>query len=579
VLKYATAEIIDAQVATRGSGLLRTAHRARFDFEPQEGYLYIRSRMISSRCNDNFDAFSAEAIRGDGVHTGWHTFIGKPVFVNHVNEDHRRARGVIIDAALHEDTLPSGKPDTWVEGLMQVDAVTFPKLAKAILAGHIDRTSMGVDVEHSICSVCANKATTPLEYCAHIPGQKGSTHYRVTASGQRVGKLIFEQCHGLRFFENSLLVEEPADPTAHFLGSVEVGPGLEHLAMARTASRQSATPARAVPRPAAPVTSSLSVVAHGGRCPACFGLNTIAVSGSAECGDCEHLYTAGLSTEAKPRHADPADHPFFQANPAHADNVLRTWHEGTEDEHESGHRWYADAGLVAKGLGTLHRGQHPGGNTHLAAGLIANYSPQTGWAANQHNAARVLHSGTGIGGPGSGIFASTQQKNAANRMLGGELHTSVLTSPKVSDFAHLVEHGGDADPDNPHVVVDRHALSVATGRRMSDADYTAFPKTNRHYYGHVVKAYHDAAQTLTDQTGRLHTGHALQAATWLTQQRKNQEGERAKAAETGKQNGFDKGREVGRQRQEKAWNEFRQQHLPHMDANPGTGYQASRRGR
>jgi hypothetical protein len=223
------------------------------------------------------------------------------------------------------------------------------------------------------------------------------------------------------------------------------------------------------------------------------------------------------------------------------------------------------------------------GNTHLAAGLIANYSPQTGWAANQHNAARVLHSGQGIGGPGSGIFASTQQKNAANRMVGGEAHTSVLTSPKVSDFAHLVEHGGDHDPDNPHVVVDRHALSVATGKRMSDADYTAFPKRTNHYYDHVVRAYKDAADTLTRQTGRLHTGHALQAATWLTQQRKNQESERAKAAAdpTADSVRLDVGRENARQNQEKAWTDFRQRHFPNMEGNPGTGYSntASRRGR
>lgn len=567
MLKYATAAILGAGLAQTGTPMMRTAHRAAFNYNPREGYLYVRSRMISSRCNDNFDEFPAEEIK-----EAYGTFIGKPVFVNHHNEDHRRARGVILDAALHEDRHPDGTPDTWVEGLMEVDAVRFPKLAKAILAGHIDRTSMGVDVAYSVCSVCANKATTPLEYCAHIPGQKGRKHYRVTASGEKVGTLIRERCHGLHFFENSLLVEEPADPTAFFLGTVERGPGLEHLGMARmarTASRQPQTPVRSVDRP-----TTMLKVASGGRCPACRGSNTIAVQGSAECFDCEHLY----ATAAGPRYPNPGDHPFFQRIPVHHDNIVSHWHQATPEEKEQGKRWYADAGLVAKALGTLHQGNHPGGNTHLAAGIIANHSPQNGWEGNLHDAARVLHSGKGIGGPGSGMFASTQQRNADDTMLAGAHHTDVLKSPKVSDFAHLVEHGGDQDASNPHVVVDRHALSVAAGRRMSDKDYSDFPKSQRHYYGHVVNAYDEAARHISQHEGETIPGHAVQATTWLTRQRLNQAEERQKVQDTGKQNGFDVGREVSRQRQKQKWNDV-QKELNINVQGPGTGYTGSRRGR
>lgn len=208
----------------------KAAHRANFDHVVKKpGMLYVRSRAISSRCNDNFDEFPADEIKK--AHA---TFMGKPVFVNHHNENHRRARGVIVAEALHEDTNPDGTPDTWVEVLMEVDAVNFPKLAKAILAGEIDRTSMGTDVAYSICSACGNKAATPLDYCAHIPRMKGQIHYRRTATGERgPGEVIREICYGLGFFENSLLVEEPADPTAHFLG-VESGD------MAVTASRKTA---------------------------------------------------------------------------------------------------------------------------------------------------------------------------------------------------------------------------------------------------------------------------------------------------------------------------------------------------
>ena len=223
--KYAEMRVLEASRGSmRPSAQVtagkRTAHRAVFAYEPREGFIYVRSRAISSRCNDNFDEFPAEEIK-----RAYATFVGKPVFVNHHNEDHRRARGVILDAVLHEDVNPDGSPDTWVEVLMEVDAVKFPKLAKAILAGHIDRTSMGTDVAYSICSVCANRAASPMDYCKHIPAMKGQTVWQTTASGKKEGTLVRELCYGLHFFENSLLVEDPADPTAFFLGVDDRGVG------------------------------------------------------------------------------------------------------------------------------------------------------------------------------------------------------------------------------------------------------------------------------------------------------------------------------------------------------------------
>jgi hypothetical protein len=209
-----TSAVLVSDGMTKTASMQVQAHRAVFNYEPRPGYLYVRSRAISSRCNDNFDEFPAEEIK-----KAYATFVGKPVFVNHHNDNHRRMRGVIIDAALHEDTNPDGTPDTWAEVLMEVDAVRFPILAKAILAGEVDRTSMGTDVAYSICSACGNKASSPAEYCAHIPRMKGKRIYQVTGStGDKEGVLVREKCFGLKFFENSLLVEEPADPTAFFLG-------------------------------------------------------------------------------------------------------------------------------------------------------------------------------------------------------------------------------------------------------------------------------------------------------------------------------------------------------------------------
>lgn len=838
MLKYASLEILDAHMG-QSNVHLRTAHRAVFDYVPREGYLYVRSRAISSRCNDNYDYFSAEEIKGNGSTTGYKTFIGKPVFVNHHNEDHRRARGVIIDAVLHEDRNPDGSPDTWAEVLMEVDAVKFPKLAQAVLAGHIDRTSMGVDVEHSTCSVCANVAKTPSDYCKHIPGMKGRRYQKVDyKTGAKTAQLIYEKCAGLRFFENSLLVEEPADPTAYVVDHPVLGPGLDHV-LPRTASldrgnglvrdteaftnlfqghlstlgssssrggqgeqfsldhanilfgecgprigragqtstsnhhvsgvvgaasqnpmpgvvaegnvagmpyhvarrnrsdqgfvtppmrahggssgvvqgqapvpvrKRAASPQVAGMRPTAGVDAgqvsfqdslgayegapvgpadhgvhSTKIAAHqadalvmrkvkaadmsdedlkdtdeelkrrarmlgkpgqvskihktvqdelrvrkqttgavdprifdvpsnaypglpritsGGVCPACRGTDTLRMEATRECVECGHLWTVAavnpdqlIAQAAGPRYPNPADHPWFQTNPVHHSNIVSMWDKATPDEKASGRRWYPDAQLVAQALGKLHP-DHPlnGGTkaqkhayvdhpeeidkefTHRAAGVLATYSPQSPWTTNMHNAARALHEGKGIGGKGSGVMASQQQANSADRIMSGERYTDVLKGPKVSDFAHLIEHGGDEKADEPHVVIDRHALSVATGKRMSEEDYGSFPKTQRHYYGHVVDAYKRAADEIGSRTGEKLSGHQVQAATWLAQQRHNQAAEKAVAGQDSNADRLNKGRERARQKAEQGWARFKSEHGLDIGGEPGTGYVASRRG-
>lgn len=217
--KYAECEVLSVERADQTtSKVMRLAHKADFSHvERRPGYIYVRSRAISSRINDNFDGFPAEEIK-----KAYTTFMGKPVFVNHKNANHRRARGVIVAVALHEDTNPDGSPDTWAEVLMEVDAVRFPVLAEAVERGDIARTSMGTDVKYSICTACGNKAYTPADYCQHIPKMKGMKIHRTLASGEKQEVLVAEMCYGLGFFENSLLVEPPADPTAYVLG-VESG--------------------------------------------------------------------------------------------------------------------------------------------------------------------------------------------------------------------------------------------------------------------------------------------------------------------------------------------------------------------
>jgi 8-oxo-dGTP pyrophosphatase MutT (NUDIX family)/GNAT superfamily N-acetyltransferase len=819
--KYATATIISAEIAERNAlGLVKASHRAVFTYEPRPGFLYVRSRMISSRCNDNWDEFPAQEIR-----QGWPTFIGKPAFVNHHNEDHRRMRGVIIDAALHEDRLPSGKPDTWVEGLHEIDAIRFPKLAQAIITGRVNRTSMGTDVEYSECSACGNRATTPAEYCQHIPRMKGKVLYRHTASGKREGHLIREKCYGLRFFENSFLVEDPADPTAvvtgvderglkttamhkeaipeglgfHFepsgldsghhrlfahlpngeqvghlfweahpdsgvVGIVKTDPRYERQGVAsalwrrahEVANEHGLVPPRhseaqtpkgmgwaekvdqhpvvmpgqrslftppepyattmesARPHPsdediAAHIrehhsadpswasdpaalqnwhqrlhgyddshrhamhknakTSMLKLIAeqvtcdrgcqhdspYGGagmlirhmgddgqaryllqkRAPWVDHPDTWAFPGGGlhegeeptqgamretteEMGelpagvkptelhtddhggwafhtlmaDAPHRFepsgadgeNAGhgwftldemsglplhpgfkknlkaitsMQTTAAAAYENPADHPFFKANPVKPEYIVTSFMQADKGQRAQGMRWYSDAHLLA---GHIANGNHAKG-----AGVLAAYSPKAGWPDNIFNAARSLQEGRALG-KGEGASIMGQHQRTAQKIMDGEHHSKVMKSPKISDFAHLIEHGDDSADEKKQgksrVVVDRHALSVAIGRRVTQQDIDDAPLHSRHYYEHVADAYRTAARQISDKIGQPVAPHQVQAVTWGVQQRANE------AADAAAAENHARGRATRTNNSWKRWEEHGKENYPALHDEP-----------
>lgn len=267
----------------------------------------------------------------------------------------------------------------------------------------------------------------------------------------------------------------------------------------------------------------------------------------------------------------PSDHPWFRAHPVSHENIVWHWEQATPDEINQGMRWYADARRVATAIAD--------GDAHLGAGMLAIYSPQQGWIGNVLNAARVLRERRGIGGPGSGMFATAGQKRAADRLLNGERYEDILNGPKIRDFAHLIEFGGDLDPENPRVVIDRHALSVAHGRALSSEEYDSAPvngfrrkdgSISRRQYDHVVSLYRRAAELISARAGERVSAHQVQAVTWLVRQRLNQEAEQRRGVTR-----LDKGRNRARANAERAWNAFRATYLPDLATCPGTGYQSA----
>jgi hypothetical protein len=269
------------------------------------------------------------------------------------------------------------------------------------------------------------------------------------------GVLVREICYGLGFFENSLLVEEPADPTAFFLG----------------------------------VGMRVSASAQGVYAPELDELGPVEAA-------------------AGPKYPDPADHPFFKKNPISHHHIVNTYLEADEGTRQQGSRWYPDAHILAKAIDPEH-------NAARGAGVLSAYSPQTSWPVNAMNAARSLARGKALQ-KGEGQIMASHAKSA-QRIIEGEHHSDVFKGPKIRAFAHLIEHGGD----DHSVVVDRHALSVAMGKRVSKDDLADAPLSTPHYYGHVERAYQDAAKHLSGQLGHTIHPHEVQATTWLQQQKRN----------------------------------------------------------
>lgn len=214
-----------------------------------------------------------------------------------------------------------------------------------------------------------------------------------------------------------------------------------------------------------------------------------------------------LRNERSP-YKDPADHPFFKANPVSAKNIDAAYDAATPSEKEQGKRWYEDAHDVAAAIA--------GGDAAKGAAMLAVYSPQAFWPVNLFNATRSLKENRALGpGEGQSITGATQK--AAQKIFDGASIDEAVTGPKTNAFAHLLATGGD-DPADPHgyVVIDRHAMSVAAGRRLTDDEYAKSPVGDQRYYDHVADEYRKAA------LARGVPPYVMQATTWLHQQNANQ---------------------------------------------------------
>lgn len=125
------------------------------------------------------------------------TFVGKPTFADHNNKNFIEAKGVHFDSSLRY--VPGW--DVWkIYVLLGYDRTKDTALARQIEKGQRRSYSMGAWVSFFLNSLTGqlSNGSQPLKY------PKGTVHN---------GKLSYDQCSGVEFFETSSVVG-PADVTA-----------------------------------------------------------------------------------------------------------------------------------------------------------------------------------------------------------------------------------------------------------------------------------------------------------------------------------------------------------------------------
>lgn len=125
------------------------------------------------------------------------TFIGKPVHIEHDNEDPLKAIGVIVDAVIRP-TANYGDGKMWrLFKLLAIDRTKNPFIAQKILARELNTYSMGAWVKNFTCSYCYAE----IGKCNHLHASKPRDFYELN------GKLVYRLCKEINGFETSVVFD------------------------------------------------------------------------------------------------------------------------------------------------------------------------------------------------------------------------------------------------------------------------------------------------------------------------------------------------------------------------------------
>lgn len=133
---------------------------------------------------------------------------GCPVHIEHQNEDHEAAIGVIFDSDLTKITS-YGQGKLWkVMGLIGIDKNKAPQIAQQVLETGSMNGSMGAMADFFTCSVCGAQAyKESYKNCSHITSTQDVNWRIVDYGGQK--RLAFLNARSLSPIEFSW-VKDPA---------------------------------------------------------------------------------------------------------------------------------------------------------------------------------------------------------------------------------------------------------------------------------------------------------------------------------------------------------------------------------
>lgn len=161
--------------------------------------------IISDIPNRNGVGFPLRELVSWNIEAGcqaYKTFIGKPVYLEHNNQNPVEARGVILDSVLRKVKGFGGGKLWKVVNLLAVDRTKDPMIAQGLASGQLNSFSMGAWVTGYECGYCG----APMGKCGHIR-EKTTDLYEID------GNLVFKRALGPTYFEVSI-VKVPAYPYA-----------------------------------------------------------------------------------------------------------------------------------------------------------------------------------------------------------------------------------------------------------------------------------------------------------------------------------------------------------------------------
>lgn len=152
-------EVLDAEIVKTASFVLPDG----VDYDPD--YLYMIVRAVSAGeywgPNKNLDYFPEKELLAS-----FKTFLSAHTFKNHENKHIENAIGDVIKAEWNDKMK-------CVELLIRIDRRIAPTIVRGFEKGFMTDVSMGCRIDHSICSICGNKAKTRYQFCEHIKSMKG----------------------------------------------------------------------------------------------------------------------------------------------------------------------------------------------------------------------------------------------------------------------------------------------------------------------------------------------------------------------------------------------------------------------